>query len=267
MNIKEFLYKVCNEIKYIPIRKSISEELELHIQDIKENYINIGIIYLVITTVKIVQIRKNTIKKLLILYGLISFLGFSFICISLANDSFRFERVIASFNPEIEPQGTGYVGMLQKEILENSKLVGEASTDVVSDEQSVIIGENNYLFIYLIGKSGILISIILIITIVLTSVRLIFNAKNIKEAYGKFIIIGLCTFYILQFLLTILMNLNLGIKLDISLPFVTFDGISFLVNLLNIALILSIYRRKDITEYENKYDSKNLDMLKKEGIV
>lgn len=63
------------------------------------------------------------------------------------------------------------------------------------------------------------------------------------------------------------MNLNLGIKLDISLPFVTFDGISFLVNLLNIALILSIYRRKDITEYENKYDSKNLDMLKKEGIA
>ena len=267
MNIKEFLYKVCNEIKYIPIRKSISEELELHIQDIKENYINIGIIYLVITTVKIVQIRKNTIKKLLILYGLISFLGFSFICISLANDSFRFERVIASFNPEIEPQGTGYVGILQKEILENSKLVGEASTDVVSDEQSVIIGENNYLFIYLIGKSVILISIILIITIVLTSVRLIFNAKNIKEAYGKFIIIGLCTFYILQFLLTILMNLNLGIKLDINLPFVTFDGISFLVNLLNIALILSIYRRKDITEYENKYDSKNLDMSKKEGIA
>lgn len=42
MNIKEFLYKVCNEIKYIPIRKSISEELELHIQDIKENYINNG---------------------------------------------------------------------------------------------------------------------------------------------------------------------------------------------------------------------------------
>ena len=63
LNIKEFLYKVRNEIKYIPIRKSISEELELHIQDIKENYINIGIIYLVITTVKIVQIRKNTIKK------------------------------------------------------------------------------------------------------------------------------------------------------------------------------------------------------------
>ena len=43
MDINGFLNKVCQEIKYKPVRKGIAEELETHIQDIKENYINNGI--------------------------------------------------------------------------------------------------------------------------------------------------------------------------------------------------------------------------------
>ncbi len=43
MDIKNFLDNVCKEIKYKPVRESISKELELHIQEIKEEYINKGI--------------------------------------------------------------------------------------------------------------------------------------------------------------------------------------------------------------------------------
>lgn len=43
LDIKEFINKVCQEIKYEPVRKGISEELTSHIQDIKEEYINKGI--------------------------------------------------------------------------------------------------------------------------------------------------------------------------------------------------------------------------------
>ena len=42
MDIKHFLDKVCNEIKYEPVRPGISEELKLHIQEIKEDYQNQG---------------------------------------------------------------------------------------------------------------------------------------------------------------------------------------------------------------------------------
>ena len=42
MDIKHFLDKVCNEIKYKPVRSGISEELKLHIQEIKEDYQNQG---------------------------------------------------------------------------------------------------------------------------------------------------------------------------------------------------------------------------------
>ena len=43
MDIKDFLNDVCKEIKYNPVKKPISEELEQHIQDIKDDYIKDGI--------------------------------------------------------------------------------------------------------------------------------------------------------------------------------------------------------------------------------
>ena len=48
------------------------------------------------------------------------------------------------------------------------------------------------------------------------------------------------------------MNINLGIQININLPFVTYGGAYFIVNIINIAIILSIYRRKDINFYDNQ---------------
>lgn len=42
MQIKEFLNNVCEQIKYKPIRNEISKELENHINETKENYIEKG---------------------------------------------------------------------------------------------------------------------------------------------------------------------------------------------------------------------------------
>ena len=39
-----FLNKVCQEIKYKPARRGIAEELELHIEDIKEDYLKSGVV-------------------------------------------------------------------------------------------------------------------------------------------------------------------------------------------------------------------------------
>ena len=43
MNIKNFLNKVSEEIKYKPIRNGITEELESHINELKQDYISNGI--------------------------------------------------------------------------------------------------------------------------------------------------------------------------------------------------------------------------------
>ena len=69
--------------------------------------------------------------------------------IGLDVNPFDSMRVLASFNPEIDPQGRGYIGMLQKEILQNAKLMGEAETEIISSDKYIIPMESNYTFIYL----------------------------------------------------------------------------------------------------------------------
>lgn len=62
--------------------------------------------------------------------------------------------------------------------------------------------------------------------------------------------IGLSTLYITQSLASVLMNVNLGIKTGINLPFVSYGGVNFVINMICISIILSVYRRKDINLYE-----------------
>ena len=189
--------------------------------------------------------KENRIKNLLKLYGIIGILVIT-LMIGLDVNPFDSMRVLASFNPEIDPEGRGYIGMLQKEILQNAKMIGEAETEIISSDRYIIPMESNYTFIYLLGKTGIIPAVILVLAIILTSIKLIINAKNIKEQYGKFLIIGLSTLYILQSVASMLMNINLGIQADIKIPFVSYGGFYFMVNILSMALMFSVYRRKDI---------------------
>ena len=43
MDIKCFLNKVCEQIKYNPVKNGIAEELETHIQELKQEYIKDGL--------------------------------------------------------------------------------------------------------------------------------------------------------------------------------------------------------------------------------
>jgi len=208
--------------------------------------------YLVVLTIKIIKDKENCTKKLTFIYGtifIVLLLGTTF---SFLNNSFRWDRVMGSINPEADPNGIGYVGMLQKETLEKAKIIGEAENMSIPIDDSILSIEGCYTFIYIIGKCGLLFGGIIALIVILTSVKLILNAKNIKEEYGKFLIIGLSLLLILQSFATVLMNINMGIQSNVNLPFVTYGGVYFIVNIVNMAIILSVYRRKDVFMFENE---------------
>ena len=210
----------------------------------------LAIVYITVSTIYIIKTSKNRKKILFIMYGSIISLSILLMFVTQTG-TFRMQRLVLSFNPELDPQGSGYTGMLQKEILENSKLIGEADTNIITTDDYIISKESNFTFIYLVGKIGIIGASILVLVIIFTSIKLIINAKIIKNMYGKILIIGLSSLYILQSIWNILMNINLGIQQNINLPFVSSGGQFFVINCLCMALILSVYRRKDINLDEN----------------
>ena len=216
------------------------------------NMIILASAYLIVATIKIIKDKEHCARRLTIMYGAIFTIVVLFVINGIMSSSFRFDRIIYSFNPEADPGGSGYIGMLQKEILQKAKIIGEAENTSIPIDESILNIEGNYTFIYLIGKCGLLVAGILVITIILTSIRLIFDAKNIKEQYGKFLVIGLGSLFIVQSFATILMNVNMGIQTNVNLPFVTYGGVYFIVNMMSMAIILSVYRRKDINMFERE---------------
>lgn len=118
----------------------------------------LGFVYLVIGTVKIIQNKENRIRKLVLIYIPIFIIILIILFLFITNSNilpYRFEsyRIMSSFKPEIDPIGYGYTGMLQKEILNNAKLIGEANTQIITSDDYIISQDTTFTFIYLIRKN------------------------------------------------------------------------------------------------------------------
>lgn len=206
--------------------------------------------YLTIIFVKMLQTNKYNIKKIIVICGS-AFLIYLIIMILMTNIKIKY------FNFGDTPE---YYWNLQNnsmqdrisEILENSKLIGKANIAKSSNNVLYECKYSSFQFIYILGNFGIIPAIMLALAIILMCIKLIKNSKVIEDLYGKYLIIGLSITYIVQSIIHILMNLNIWIISDINLPFVSNGNLYFLINSFTFAIILSVYRRKDINFEEPK---------------
>lgn len=107
--------------------------------------------------------------------------------------------------------------------------------------------ENSFSFVYLIESYGKFLGIFIIILFLLLFLHTLKNLNYFKDTYAKILTIGIISFIILQCLINllgILGILNVGI---ISLPFISYNDISIIVNIISVSLLLSIYSRKNLT--------------------
>lgn len=205
--------------------------------------------YLVSAIFEIAKYSKEKTKKIVKILApfcmlVLILIGF------LANSPYRLYRIKYSFHPEEAPNGYGYVGTIQNKVLKNAKWFGEVDSEDINLEDLIISKESQYTFIYFVGKMGIVVSSILVFIILLISAKLILDAKNIKDQYGKLLVIGMGTLYIVQSIASVLINVNCMLQVSVNLPFVSYGGTYFIINAIEIGLILSVYKRKDVIEYE-----------------
>ena len=207
--------------------------------------------YLMISTIKIIQLDKNKVKNLIILWGMVIIGAILFTLVFIGGSgTYRLNKINMLINPESDSQGGGWTGVNRKIIIQNAKMFGESENK--SQAISLFDDGTDYAFISIIAHYGWFVGILIVLAIILFSFRLIFNAIKIREIYGKFIIIGLASMFILQSIFNILMNLNLWIESGFSLPFVSYGIGNLIMNLISLSMILSVYRRKDINLYEEE---------------
>ena len=203
----------------------------------------LGIAYMIIAIVKIIKDSHKKVTNLLKLCGVIFALGI--ICIlSLTTAPYRLERIVTTFHPETDPEGAGWVGINRKLVIESASMFGEAED--MSNAIELFDEGAEYAFTSILAHYGWIVAILLIVTIILISVKLIINSIKVKDDYGKMIIIGISCLFIFQSVFNVLMNLNLWFESGFELPFVSYGGTGLIMNMACLALVLSIYRRKDI---------------------
>ncbi len=85
---------------------------------------------------------------------------------------------------------------------------------------------------------------LLVIAFILKMIKV---AKLTKNSYGKLLVSAFISILTAEFLLNIGMNLGITPIIGVGLPFISFGGSQLITNMIIVGLILSVYRRKDIS--------------------
>lgn len=206
----------------------------------------LGLVYLIVSTVKILLNSQNKRRNIILLWSvpIILLLVSTFIIIS--NSDLR-NSFLISFYPELEPDGRGYIGISQKLIINTAQPFGNA--DDMGQAGEIYTG-TQYAILAILANYGWIVTGAIIVAICLVYTKMIITSRKTKDMEGKLLVIGISSIFILESLFNILMNFNIMPKGDFNLPFLSYGRIELIINILMVAVILSVYRRKDIINYE-----------------
>ena len=156
---------------------------------------------------------------------------------------YRLARFFGFLNPANDPQGAGYLYLELKKVISTSGLLGQGFT---LEPRLVPEVHTDFIFTYITYTFGWIAGIIIAALIILFLVRIARIALVVKTNYAKLIIYGFVAIFSTQFLWNILMNLGAAPMAGVGLPFISYGGSQFIMNMVAVGLISSVYRRKNI---------------------
>ncbi len=160
----------------------------------------------------------------------------------------RLERLISFWNNGAnDPQGSGWIFVMADKVLKSSNLFGKG-TPIAEGTVDYVMPEitTDFVLINLINNFGWIVGIVLILVIAMFIARMFVTSNKIKNSFGFYLSLASCVMLTVQFVISILMNLGLCPYVDISLPFVSYGGTNYLINMMYVGLILSVWRKNNI---------------------
>lgn len=165
----------------------------------------------------------------------------------------RRTRIAVILNPELDPYGEGYYVFMIKRILKASRTFGTA---VLEGElkniplHKMLPGwSTDFSLTYIIGRLGFAAGLIIIGIVSIFIVRMFISVIKQKNSFGYLLSLSACIALTIQFALYVLSNLGIfTVFSSLTLPFISFGGTGFIVNMVLTGLVLSVYRRTNIVD-------------------
>ena len=222
----------------------------------------VAMVYLIISTREL--LKSKQIKKTIMLI-VATIAGFALlstiICIVPTRKIHMDDKYTSANWVGIDTVGERRIDFVRKEIFKTAKLLGKADLEGISlkDEQGYFSSIQNWFgisgefaFLGILSEYGWIASLGLILILLAFDIKLILSVRKITDPYGKLVVIGITSLFIVQTICDLAMNFGIIGTAEFQLPLISGGKAAFIANLLYMALFLSVYRRKDINFEEPK---------------
>ncbi|AFQ24817.1 FtsW/RodA/SpoVE family cell cycle protein [Bacillus thuringiensis] len=149
---------------------------------------------------------------------------------------YRMARILGILNPEHD---LWYLRL--KEAMSSAGWFG-----TYENIKSIRAAHTDFVFASLTYYYGYVLALVLVVILSLFAVRIMNIAYKINDGYGKLLLVGGVTLFVIHFICNVGMTLGILPRVSISLPFISYGLIPTLFHAFIMGIVLSVYRRKDI---------------------
>ncbi|KAB2390662.1 MULTISPECIES: FtsW/RodA/SpoVE family cell cycle protein [Bacillus cereus group] len=149
---------------------------------------------------------------------------------------YRMARILGMLNPEHD---LWYLRL--KEAMASAGWFG-----TYENIKSIPATHTDFVFASLTYYYGYVLALVLVVILSLFAVRIMNIAYKINDGYGKLLLVGGMTLFVIHFICNVGMTLGILPRVSISLPFISYGLIPTLFHAFIMGIVLSVYRRKDI---------------------
>ncbi|WP_242224938.1 FtsW/RodA/SpoVE family cell cycle protein [Bacillus cereus group sp. BfR-BA-01380] len=172
------------------------------------------------------------------------------ICLSIIGELFfhpsvkgvLLARILGYINPEQDAHGAGFMYIRLKEVMSSAGWFG-ASGNMKFIHHAA---RTDFVFASLTYYYGYLFALILVLILSLFVARIMVISYKINDRYGKLLLVGGMTLFVVQFIYNVGMIIGLLPIASISLPFISYGLIPTLFHAFLMGIVLSVYRRKNL---------------------
>ena len=156
------------------------------------------------------------------------------------------------FYPELDPHGYGYLPLMVRRLFASSRPIGKAILEgdlaQMSIDRFLPSWNTDFMLTYIIARLGYIAGFIIVAVMFVLILRMFISVMKQKNAYGFLLSLSACLAITVQAVLFVLSNIGFISTFAVILPFISFGGIGFVINMILLGVLLSVYRRTDLVK-------------------
>lgn len=156
------------------------------------------------------------------------------------------DRILTFLNPELDPMGKGYHAIQSRLAVGNGMFFGKGLFNGTQSQYGFLPEKHtDFIFSVLAEELGFLGAGVLVLLYAIMLIKCINIAKDAKDDFGAYLVIGLTFMLAFHIFANIAMTIGLMPVTGKPLPFVSYGGTFMLSNMIALGLILNVNMRKD----------------------